>query len=69
MQATFSILTHNEVAKSQDLLSTKRSRTTSTFKLLPAKWGIKIWSITQNQEIPIESLSALNLYTITTSMR
>ena len=37
----------NEEAKSEVLLSTKRSR--SLFTLLPAEWGSKIWRLTQYQ--------------------
>ena len=67
----------NEVAKSEAILRTKRSRSTLhsdftgllfplwTLTLLPAEWGSKIWSLTQHQEIP----SPIDLYTITGRMR
>ena len=51
----------NEVAQSGELLSTKRSRSRSTFTLLPTEWGSKIWSLTLYREIPI----SIHLYTIT----
>ena len=56
----------NEVAKSEAILRTKRSRSTLhsdftgllfplwTLTLLPAEWGSKIWSLTQHQDILIK---------------